>query len=251
MKTPRFAILAILALASCAEIMRAQMPAGGPPGWNTALSKLFGDVKAFSARTDVRQFDKAGKEMAALTMDFALLEGDMRVEFDLAQVKGGQIPPTAIAQMKQLGMDRAVAILQPAAQVMRVIYPRLEAYVDLPLPDDAAAAADKNFKIEKTKLGNEKIDGHACVKNRVIMTDGKGRKSEALVWNATDLKDFPIQMQMNDNESTVVMRYKQVQMARPEAGQFQPPAGYTKHADVQQLMMAAAQKQKGGRGGKK
>jgi hypothetical protein len=175
----------------------------------------------------------------------------MRVEFDLAQVKGGQIPPTAIAQMKQLGMDRAVAILQPAAQVMRVIYPRLESYVDLPLPDDAAVAADKNFKIEKTKLGNEKIDGHACVKNRVIMTDGKGRKSEALVWNATDLKDFPIQMQMNDNESTVVMRYKQVQMARPEAGQFQPPAGYTKHADVQQLMMAAAQKQKGGRGGKK
>ncbi|HXT39999.1 MAG TPA: hypothetical protein VN887_08250 [Candidatus Angelobacter sp.] len=250
MKTSRFAIFAILVLASSASIVRAQMPAGGPPGWNAALTRLFGDVKAFSARTDVRQLDKAGKEMAALTMDFALLEGDIRVEFDLAHVKGGQISPAAVAQMKQLGMDRTVAILQPTTRVMRVIYPRLEAYVDMPLPEDAAAT-DKNFKIEKVKLGNEKIDGHSCVKHRVIMTDGRGGKAEALVWNATDLKDFPIQMQMNENESTVVMRYKQIQLARPEARQFQPPTGYKKHADVQQLMMAAAQRQMSGQRGKK
>jgi hypothetical protein len=250
MKKSCFAVFAVLALASSADVLRAQMPAGGPPGWNAALTKLFGDVKAFSARTDVRQLDKAGREVAVLTMDFAMLEGDIRVEFDLAHVKGGQISPAAVAQMKQLGMDRTVAILQPSARIMRVIYPRLEAYVDMPLPEDAAAA-DKNFKIEKTKLGTEKIDGHSCVKHKVIMTDGKGGKAEALVWNAADLKDFPIQMQMNDNGSIVVMRYKQIQLARPEAREFQPPAGYKKHADVQQLMMAAAQRQMSGQGGKK
>jgi hypothetical protein len=250
MKTSRSAIFAVLAFTLSAHLVRAQMPAGGPPGWNAALTRLFGDIKAFSARTDVRQLDKAGKEMATLTMDFALLDGDVRVEFDLAHIKGGQISPTAVAQMKQLGMDRTVAILQPATRTMRVIYPRLEAYVDMPLPEDAAAA-DKNFKIEKAKLGNEKIDGHACVKYKVIMTDGKGGKAEALVWNATDLKDFPIQMQMNDNESVVVMRYKQIQLARPETTQFQPPAGYKRHADVQQLMMAAAQRQMSGQGRKK
>jgi hypothetical protein len=82
----------------------------------------------------------------------------------------------------------------------------------------------------------------------VLVTDDKGQKAEAIVWNATDLKEFPVQMQMNDKEATVVMRYKEIKLARPDAKQFEAPAGYSKHSDMMQLMQVAAQKMAGGAG---
>ena len=48
---------------------------------------------------------------------------------------------------------------------------------------------------------------------------------------------------MNDGGTTVVMRYKNVQLVRPEGKQFDPPRGYTKHKDIVQLMEAAAKRQ--------
>jgi len=35
----------------------------------------------------------------------------------------------------------------------------------------------------------------SCVKNKVIVTDDKGDKHESTVWNATDLKNFPVKIE--------------------------------------------------------
>ena len=247
----RLAVLAAIALAACSAIAQTQMPAAGPPGWNAALTRLFGDIKAFTARAEMRALDKAGKEVATVPMGFAMLDDKVRLEIDMNQMKSAQMPPGMGAQLKQLGLDRTVVVMTAQKKSMLVIYPALQAYVDMPMPDEAAAAVDRNFKIEKTPLGKETVDGHACVKHRVILTDAKGQKAEAMVWNASDLKDFPVQMQMNDKEATVVMRYKEIQLAKPETKQFDPPAGFTRHADMQQLMMIVMQKQSGGQGRKK
>ena len=244
-------VLPAIVLAAAAGIVRAQMPAAGPPGWNAALTRLFGDIKAFTARAEMRAWDKAGRELASVPMGFALLDDKVRLEVDMTQMKSAQFSPGMGAQLKQMGMDRTVVVMAMQKKSMLLMYPGLQAYVDMPMSDEAAATADKNFKIEKTSLGKETVEGHPCLKHKVIMTDDNGQKAEAIVWNASDLKDFPVQMQINDKEATVVMRYKEVRLARPEAGQFDAPAGYTKHADMQQLMMVAMQKQMGGRGGRK
>ena len=112
----------------------------------------------------------------------------------------------------------------------------------MPLPQEEVAALNRNFKMDKNPLGQEAIDGHPCAKNRVRMTDEQGQKMEFIVWSAADLKDFPIQAQMNDGGTTVVIRYKNVQLARPDAKQFDPPRGYTKHKDIVQLMEAATKR---------
>ena len=54
MKTVWPALVAVLA-SGAAGIAHAQMPAGGPPGWNAAMTRLFGDVKAFSAKADMQE----------------------------------------------------------------------------------------------------------------------------------------------------------------------------------------------------
>ena len=246
------ALAAILATGAVG-IAQAQMPSGGPPGWNAAMTKLFGDIKAFSAKAEMRALDKSGQPAIQVPMNFAVLDNKVRMDFDMTLLKGPQAPPDRIALLKQMAMDRVACIVALDKKAMQIIFPSLAAYVETPLPEDEAAALNKDFKLHKTPLGKETIDGHPCVKNRVVMTDAKGQKAEAVVWNAADLKEFPVQMQMNDKETTVVMRYKEVHFSKPDAKQFDAPAGFTKHTDMQQLMMAIAQKQnqKSGQGGKK
>ena len=252
LKTFRPALAAILA-SGVAGVAHAQMPAGGPPGWNAAMTKLFGDIKAFSAKAEMRALDKAGQPAIQVPMNFALLDNKVRMDIDMTQLKGPQAPPDQVALLKQMAMDRVACIVALDKKAMQLIFPSLAAYVETPLPEDEAAALNNDLKLHKTPLGKETIDGHPCVKNRVVMTDTKGQKAEAVVWNATDLKEFPVQMQMNDKETTVVMRYKEVRLSKPDAKQFDAPTGFTKHADMQQLMLAIAQKQnqKDSQGGKK
>jgi hypothetical protein len=234
-------------------IARAQMSSGGPPGWNAAMTKLFGDVKAFSAKAEMRALDKSGQPSIQMPMNFALLDNKVRMDIDMTLLRGPKAPPDQVALLKQMAMDRVACIVALDKRAMQVIFPSLAAYVETPLPEDEAAVLDKGLKLHKTPLGKETIDGHPCVMNRVVMSDVRGQVAEAVVWNATDLKDFPVQMQMNEKETTVIMRYNEIHLGKPDAKQFDAPAGYTKHADMQQLMIAIAQKQnpKGGPSGKK
>jgi hypothetical protein len=109
------------------------------------------------------------------------------------------------------------------------------------------ADLEKTYKVEKTLLGKETLDGHPCEKNKVGVVDGKGGKQEATVWNATDLKDFPIQMQMNQPEATVIMTYREIQFARPDQKQFEAPSGFTKYDSMEKLMEGAMAKMVGGK----
>jgi hypothetical protein len=252
LKTLRLALAAIL-VTGTTGIAHAQLSSGGPPGWNAAMTKLFGDVKAFSAKAEMRALDKSGQPSIQVPMNFALLDNKVRMDIDMAQSKGRQAPPEQVALLKQMAMDKVACIVALDKKAMQLIFPSLAAYVETPLPEEDVAALAKDLKLQKTPLGKETIDGHPCVKNRVIMTDAKGQLGEAVVWNATDMKEFPVQMQMNDKDTTVVMRYTDVRLSKPDAKQFVAPAGFTKHTDMQQLMIAIAQKQnqKGGPSGKK
>ena len=71
-------VAAILA-SGAAGITHAQMPAGGPPGWNAAMTRLFGDVKAFSAKAEMRALDKFGQPAIQVPMNFALLDSKIRM----------------------------------------------------------------------------------------------------------------------------------------------------------------------------
>jgi len=90
LKTFRPALAAILASGS-AGIANAQMPAGGPPGWNAAMTKLFGDIKAFSAKAEMRALDKSGQPAIQVPMNFALLDNKVRMDIDMTQVKKKQL----------------------------------------------------------------------------------------------------------------------------------------------------------------
>lgn len=219
----------------------AQMPGGGPAGVDATLVKLMGKVAAFSAKAEARVLDKDQNELITTPMTFAKLDDKVRVEVDLAQVRGKSVIAADAARMKELGMDRVVSITRPDKKEMYLIYPGLQSYVSVPLSKEEAEAAAKP-QFEATVLGKETIDGHPCVRNKVVVPDQGGQKREVLVWNATDLKEFPIQIQTTENGATVVMRYSDVKLAKPDAKQFDPPAGFKKFDDLQQMMQAGGGK---------
>jgi len=242
----RLAVCAGGILLGSALHAQSPVPGGSSAAMNAVLTKLFGSNNTFVAKSDVRVMDKDRKETMSVTMNVVSLDGKIRSEVDMTQVKSAELPPELTANLKQMGMDRVVSIMRPDKKAIYLVYPSLQAYVNMPFAKEEAEAFEKDAKMEKTQLGKETIDGHSCTKNKVVVVDGKGGKQEVIVWNATDLKDFPVQIQVQEKDSIILMLYREIQFIKPDGKQFDPPSGYKQYADNQQLMQKAMEKILGG-----
>ena len=172
--------------------------------------------------------------------------GKSRFEINMADMKGGNMPPNAAAQMKSMGMDQAVTIARPDQKVAYLIYPGLQSYAEIQLSNADSAPTNSDYKVKITEIGKETMDGHPCVKNKYVVTDNQGVKHESTVWNATDLKKFPVKIQTTEQGEDVTMLFKNVSLTKPAASLFDPPAGFKKYDDVQQLMQQEMMKRMGG-----
>ena len=100
--------------------------------------------------------------------------------------------------------------------------------------------------METTELGKDTVDGHDCVKNKVTVTDKEGKQHESTVWNATDLKNFPVKIVTTEQGNNGTMLFKNISMTKPAASNFEPPAGLTKYDNVQTMMQTEMMKKMGG-----
>jgi hypothetical protein len=237
-------LLVMLTLAACAVSALAQMRS--PTTINAQMLQMFGDIKAFTANAEARILDKEQKEVSSMPMTMSLRDGKLRSEMDVSQVKGAAIPPEAAAMMKQAGMDKMVTLIRPDKKATLISYPGLQSYAEVPFSEDEAAEE----KVESTEVGKEPIDGHPCTKTKFTSTDSKGKTHEAFVWQATDLKKFPLQMQMAQRSQTLIVKFQPPKFEQPDAALFDVPSSYTKYPSVQALMQAAMMKMFSGAGAK-
>jgi len=218
----------------------------GVPQFGNGIEKLFGDNQTFSATLEMQMNNSRNPMTMSGKMSFD--KGNSRTEMDMADMKGGGLSPDAMTQMKSMGLDRMVTISQSNKKVVYVIYPNAQAYTEMTSPDSAAAATNADSKVEITELGKETVAGHPCVKNKAVVTDKQGEKHEFIVWNATDLKNFPVKIEMNEQGSAITTSYSDISFAKPAASLFTPPTGYTKYDNVQEMMQAVMMKKMGGMG---
>jgi hypothetical protein len=203
----------------------APLPGAGQGGLTGATLKLFGDFPAFTSKSDVRLQEKPSRAMTTLTLDFGMLDGKVRMALDMDTVKSAQIPQQMLASLKAAGLTKVVTVLLPERRKALVIYPGAGSYAEIPLAPEEAADMHKKFRIEKTRVGNETVGGHACEKTKVVLRPETGEKHEALVWYAKDMNDFPLRIQMEQPDGVVVMDFRDVKFTRPESKQFEAPAG--------------------------
>jgi hypothetical protein len=201
----------------------AQMPDVG--GVNSAMIKLFGDNLAFSAQVDVRVYNSNRVEWLRMPSVFASADTKLRVDVDMKLLKSSIIQPAMIARFTQLGMDRVTSVIRPDKKATYIIYPGAKSYVANPMAIEDTQIASQ--KVEKKPLGHETIDGHACVKNLSTVKSQKGAVLiQATTWNAADLKDFPIQIEIKESGNITMMHFQNVNLAKPDARLFDIPAGY-------------------------
>lgn len=210
---------------------------------NAAMIKLFGNVPGFTATASMRVLDNAGKELMSTPMEFAFLDGNLRTRMDVNKMKASELNPRAIAELNQLGLAERVSIMRQDRKVIYSIYPGQKAVLTVTFTNQASS---KQGSVQKTPLGKETIDSHPCTKKKVVITSGKNEKIEATTWDASDLKDFPIQIQTTENGKTSIVRFAQVQLARPDAKLFEPPAGFTQYTNQAEFMRGIASKAVGG-----
>ena len=239
MKRMFFAVTTGLGLLWMISRAPAQMPGGGQPGVNGAMLKLFGDISAFTSKAEVRLTDKGTKEMTAMTMGFARLERKVRLELDMSQIKSKQVTKESLAALKAAGLDQLATVVRPDRKVALIIYPAIAGYVEIPMSREEATDMERNYAVAKTRLGKETIDGHPCEKYKVTLTSTNGASQVAIVSYATDLREFPLKIEMNQPETQLVMLYKDVKLVRPDARLFEAPAGFTRHGNMELLMQSA------------
>jgi outer membrane lipoprotein-sorting protein len=154
-------------------------------------------------------------------------------------MQGSHIPPQAAARMKQMGMSKVTMIIRGDKGFSYMVYPDMKAYTEMTGREKYKAASE--YKADVTKLGEETVDGHDCVKNKVVVTDPTGPTRESTVWNATDLKKFPVKIQMTSEKGNVtVVLFKDVKLEKPDDAQFDPPSDFKKYDDMMSLMMSRA-----------
>jgi outer membrane lipoprotein-sorting protein len=224
-------------------------PRGGTPAGprlGGAMDKLFGDSQSFSATLTMQTKEKAGGDTMTMPGKITFDSGKSRFEVDMAQAGGGKMRPEQAEQMKSMGMDRMVIISRPDKKSSYLVYPGMQAYVENPLQDPETTTPASDYKVETTELGKETVDGHPCVKNKVVMTDKEGNQHESTVWNATDLKNFPVKIEQIVQGNETTMTFKDIALAKPAASLFDPPSDYTKYDSMPAMMQAVMMKRMGG-----
>ena len=214
---------------------------GPPTDTNEYLAKLFGQNTAFTALAHLSVKNKSNKESHAAQIHYSFLEGKLRADIDMGKTKAAEKHADAAALIAAFGMDNMVCLLRPDKKASYVIYPGLQGYCETPLaaPKDSTTPAPP--KIQKTEAGRETIDGHPCIKNKVVITDADGKKTELMSWEAIDMKNFPLQTEILADGNTVTTLFKDIKFVKPPSGIFEVPSSFKRYDSLKDMAMGAVQ----------
>jgi outer membrane lipoprotein-sorting protein len=84
-------------------------------------------------------------------------------------------------------------------------------------------AAAENAQIERASAGSDTVDGHACRVENVTVTPQNGEPTKMKVWEAQDLKGFPIKVELQSSHGPMTVEYRNVSFNQPDASMFVHP----------------------------
>ncbi len=228
----------LLAVVVCGVPVLAQMGGPEPVEGDNLMEKLFSATPVYSATMFTTIPGPGGSPMTVKAKTVFDHENSW-TEMNMMDVQTSNLPPDAVEAaeyMKSIGLDDVVTI-QPANKLnLYVVYPRIHSYVAMPVPP--SGTTNNAFGKQTTKLGQETVDGHPCVKNDDLVTNSM-QSTDFTVWNATDLNNFPIKIVMNVQGMPVTVTYQDISFDKPAPELFQPPAHFTKYGSLQDLQESA------------
>jgi hypothetical protein len=191
------------------------------------LATLFGPDAAFSARIDVVR-ESGTRPTLRQHLTYHLAPGRLRVDEDINETTG---MPGDGKRQKEHGIDVQIRVvdLNPSSMTY-LIFPRLEAYAAYADPSPAS------IEVERSVVGEETLDGVACLKVRIGLVVG-GEPSEYTVWVRKDDPRIPVKLYEHVHEE-VTATFRDVRLGPPAAPLFEVPADYARFDSVRKVMEA-------------
>jgi hypothetical protein len=168
-------------------------------------------------------------------IQYTFLDGKLRIQNNAA----GSLPKNVPSKSAVARLGNFVTVSRPDKNTTYMIFPGLSAYCEMPRPNTVMSETNPP-KEEWTDIGRETVDGHPCVKFKVVMTMPDGKMFENIVWRATDLNDFPIKIV--DALHHMTATFKNINFSRPPDDLFEPPAGFKRYDNMQEMMMDSFKK---------
>jgi hypothetical protein len=77
--------------------------------------------------------------------------------------------------------------------------------------------------IERSPAGTDTVDGHSCKVENLTVTGKSGKPVKMKVWEADDLKGFPVKVEVQTDKGPISILYKDISFDAPAASLFTHP----------------------------
>ena len=229
-------LVAAIVLSEASAAAQSASPMLFPVDPIALLSNLLGTNCAFTANAEVSGEGPTDPDNFHMDVGYTMLHGFLRTETDLAKLRSRNACDIAQGRLQEMGMDDAVLIKLPDLRTSYVVYPRARAYIEMPLTwrERLKELAD----LQKKQIGTAVVDGHPCIKYQAHVTNAVGEEYDVLIWEATDLNNFPVQLRFEIDPSTFNILFHDVKLDPPDINLFHPPDDFDRYASLSELIRA-------------
>jgi hypothetical protein len=200
------------------------------------LLNLLGTNAAFTATAQVSGEGPKDQDNFYMDVTYTMLGDALRTVTDLAKLRSRNACSIAQGHLQEMGLDETVMIRLPGLKSSFVVYPRARAYVEMPLTwhEDLKQITD----LQKKSLGTTTLEGHQCELYQIHVTNAVGEENDVMVWEATDLNNFPLKIRFDIAPSVYIILFQNVQLSTPDVSLFYPPLDYDRYASLAELLRA-------------
>jgi len=198
------------------------------------LKHLLGPDAGFTAMAELSGEGPSDDDNFHVDSAYAMRGDELRTETDLAKLRGLKACDVAQGKLQDMGLDDTVMIRLPGLKLSYIIYPRSQAYIESPLT--WRERLKEITDMQRERLGSGTIDGHPCTRYRLHITNSTGDENDVLLWEAADLKNFPVQLVFEIAGDTFRIQFHDVKLETPDLELFQPPAEYDRYTSLGELV---------------
>jgi hypothetical protein len=179
----------------------------------------------FSAVVFSTSLDKSRNEPFTMEIPMAISGNKVRMAMDMSKMMKGET---------QSPLSKMIMLNRGDKDMSYTLYPDKQKYV----VHTGKEEIEEKPKIEKTKMGSEKVGKYATDKYRVKIIYKDGRVEEGLIWNARELGGMTIRSEVENRDYKVTTELRNIVLKTPPASLFEIPEGYTEAKSFMEIMGA-------------
>jgi outer membrane lipoprotein-sorting protein len=184
--------------------------------------KLFFAVKAIALAVVLAAFAQAQnpfetqKQFSATVVMSGMAAGSPMASGDMKIYRSGDKMRTSMGAMGYVVMDltqHTNYMVMGSGMCMQMPTTRQQ--------NPFAQASDAT--IDRSPAGTDTVDGHSCKVENLTVTGQSGKVVKMKVWEADDLKGFPIKVEIQSDKGPITVQYKDISFDTPPASMFTHP----------------------------